>query len=144
MVSEKFHQMGKILSMNRHRADEAFTSFLMILRFPREEDIHMLFSRKNCERESSTGERMLDAVVMEGTAMGILGRLPEFERRTCEIEPVKNVTKRQYIMRNAKHRQFVDVILASALKIQNRMMFQAPLKPTLWRNHVELKRKFFE
>ena len=116
----------------------------MILRFLREEDMHKLFSCKNCKRESSTGERMLDAVVMDVTAMYILGRQPEFERRTCEIEPVQNAAERQYIMRNAKHCQFVDVILASALKIQNRTVFQAPLKPTLCRNHVELKRKFFE
>ena len=44
----------------------------MKLRFPQKEDIHRMFSCNPFETELSNGERILDGVVMDGTAMGIL------------------------------------------------------------------------
>ncbi len=93
--------------------------------------MHELFSCRNCERNSSNGGRTLDGVVMNGTAMGILGKLPKFERRSREMNPVKPVAKRQYFMCNAKFRHFVDAILVASSTSRNRSEFPVRLKLTL-------------
>ena len=80
MSSAPFHRIRIFPTLNRQRANEVLTSILMKLRFPGKVDMHRLFSCNKCEKELSNGERILDGVVMDGTAMRILGKLPEFDR----------------------------------------------------------------
>ena len=70
--SATFRRIGMVHTLNIQLANGAFTSFFMKLRLPRKEDIHRMFSCNKFETEFSNGERILDAVVMDGTAMGIL------------------------------------------------------------------------
>ena len=72
----------------------------------------------------SDGETILDGVVMDGSAMGILGKLLEFERHEKEIEPVKHVFNRHCVTLEAKLRLFVDVILVSSRSNRDRMTFR--------------------
>ncbi len=95
MASANFHRQGFVPSLDRQRAYESFTSLLMTLRFPRENDMHKLFSFENCEKELSYGDRILEGIGMDGTGVDILGKLPEFVRITCEIEPVRHFADRQ-------------------------------------------------
>ncbi len=132
MASANLHRLGFFPSYNRQRTNEALNSFLMTLRFLQENDMDKLFSCENCEKKLPNGDIILDGIVTDGTAEGILGKLPEFERITCEIDPVRQVPDRQYIMRNAKYRNFVDAILIAARVNQMRLLFQVLLRPTLW------------
>ena len=50
VASAEFHRIGFFSSLNRQRANEAFTSFLMTLRLPRENNKHQLFSCDNCQK----------------------------------------------------------------------------------------------
>ncbi len=84
--------------------------------------MHKLLSYNNCENIKSA-RRILDGIVIDATAISILGKLPKFRRHTWEIEPVKNATERQCIMGNARNSQFVDIILYSILGNQNCMAF---------------------
>ena len=51
---------------------------------------------------------------MDGTAMGILGKLPEFVRVKSIFSRLQNLSNKQYIMRTPRLRHFVDSIMTSA------------------------------
>ena len=51
---------------------------------------------------------------MDGSAIGILGKSPNFEQNTSQLRAVSNVPDRQYITRMPKSHQFVDLIMISA------------------------------
>ena len=109
-TSAKFHRIGSETTLNRQRGNEAFSAFLMTLEFPNEADMDNLFSCDTCEKLLPNGEMQMDGVVMDGTAMGILGTLPTFVRPNSVLLPVSSVADRQYIMRSPKLRQFVESI----------------------------------
>lgn len=69
MTSTKLHRIGTQPTLNRQRANKAFPSSLMTLRFPHEMDMPKLFSCKECEKEFSEGETILDGVKMDGTQL---------------------------------------------------------------------------
>ena len=77
--------MGAPQSLNRQTANEAFSRFLTILRFPKEEDLNSLFSCGKCEMEGACEGGTMDPVVMDGTALGILGTLTEFEHTSLTV-----------------------------------------------------------
>ena len=58
----------------------------------------------------------MDDVVMDGSAVGILGKLSDFKRKNDFIKCVLNVSDRQYIMRAPKSRLLIDSIKFSSKK----------------------------
>ena len=83
--------IGNPPTISRQKYIDAFTSFLMTLRFPKSQDYSELFSCKNCEVNLPNAETRFDGVVMDGTAVRILGNLPSFQRDKRTIFPVGSV-----------------------------------------------------
>ena len=71
--------------VNRQRGNEAFSKFLLLLELPSEEALNDLFSCRKCEVRDEHGNTRMEAVVMDGTALGILGSLPKFQRATSTV-----------------------------------------------------------
>jgi len=142
-ASATFHRLGREPSISRQNANEAFSEFLLKLRFPREEDLHQLFSCATCEKETLDGQKRMDGIVMDGTALGILGTLPNFNRAINVVEAVQRVPKRQYIMPTPIYRGFVDSILSSAMRAHGAVAFTVDLKKALWDKRNTLIPLFF-
>jgi len=142
--SASFHRLGREIDANRQRGNEAFSAFLKTLKFPQDDDLYSLFSCKKCEREPRSESRDLAAIVMDGTALGILGTLPTFNRETRIISPVPRIPDKQYIMRKPKLRAFVDAILTSAKGAGGLEYFNVPLKLSIWRKKSELESQIFQ
>ncbi len=77
-ASASLQKLGIESKVGRRRGNEAFSAFLKTLKFVKEEHLHDLFSCRNFEKNSGAGTREIDGVVMDGTALGILGKLPTF------------------------------------------------------------------
>ena len=74
------------------------------------------------------GEEELDAVVMDGTATGILDNLPKIERWTKLVPGIiSRSATRQYIMPTPKNRAFIECVLVSALRNIESEKFNASL-----------------
>lgn len=142
--SASIHRIGREMDINRQRGNEAFSAFLKTLRFPKDEDLYSLFSCTKCERDPSSGTRELDAVVMDGTALGILGSLPKFNRQTRTVKAAPRMPDKQYIMRKPKLRGFVDAVLTSAKAGDGLDDFNVALKLPLWRKKDELLSLLFD
>ncbi len=74
------HIIDTAPTINRQSANEALCKFLMLLRFPSGRDFNDLFSCESCTVRDANGNERMEGVVMDGTAMGILGTLPQFQR----------------------------------------------------------------
>lgn len=61
-------------------ANQAFSAFLKCIEYSDEAKHLYLFSCKTCESNDARGRRILRVVVLYGTATGVLGRLPVFDR----------------------------------------------------------------
>ena len=144
MTSASFHRFGSESKFARQRGNEAFTEFLMTLKFPRDQDIFELFSCSKCEQNVGNGFKRMDGVVMDGSAVGILGKLPPFERQVRIMKPTARISDRQYLIRVPKHRKFVDVLPTSAKNVDRSGSFYVPLRQGLWDNRDELARTFFD
>ena len=94
--------VGGQSSLIRHTTNEAFCKYLMILLFPNNEDLSDLFSCSSCTLQEENGSKIMEGVVMDGTALGILGRLPSFQRIICTVPIAKRIAVEQYIMRTPK------------------------------------------
>ncbi len=101
-------------ALNRQTTKEAFCKFLMALRFPNNEDVCNLYGCTNCEKREEEDIKRMDAIVLDGTAMSILGKLPPFDRQTSTAHAAERVAIEQYIIRTPKKRAFVDGIFSSA------------------------------
>ncbi len=122
---------------------EAFSGFLTILRFPKEEDLNSLFSCWKCEMEGACESGTMYAVVMDGTTLGILGTLPEFERSSLTVPAVQRIPRLQYIMKVPRARGFIDDLLLSARSGIEEVEFSVALKRKLHPHQTALIRKFF-
>ena len=78
--SAEMMHIGNPPTISRQICKEYFTSFLMRLRFPESQGMSELFSSRNCKVTLPNGEARFDGVVMDGTAVLILGNLPSFQR----------------------------------------------------------------
>ena len=72
--------------------------------------IYMNFSCPNCEKRDTDGNRYFDGIDIDGTAHGILRTLPNFLRHAWVIPGVTRVPYRQYLIRDAKIRSFLDFV----------------------------------
>lgn len=86
--TSKLHYIGESLEFPRQRANRALSKFFLTLSFPRDEVLNHLFSYSECESSTTRREKMLEAVVMDGNALGILSSLPYFERISSVVPPV--------------------------------------------------------
>ncbi len=75
---------------------------------------------------------------MGGTALGILGTLPEFHRHTKVVSGVLQIPNKQYLMRNLKLLAFVDAVLISAKSSGETDGFVLTLKASLCRKKDDL------
>ena len=130
-------RLGMHSNFSRQRGNDAFSAYLKTLRFVEEDYLSNLFSCKKCARNPESENRDLDAVVMNGTALGILGTVPQFERHTKVLSAVPGISDRQYKMRNPKLRAFLDAVFRSARNAGTRNRFHLSVKPSLWRKRHE-------
>ena len=70
------------------RGNEAFEKFILDLHVLLEENLSSLFSRDKCESTQVDGTKRLGAVIMDSTAVRILGTLPDFELVTSYFSRV--------------------------------------------------------
>lgn len=131
--SSKLHSVGESLEFSRQRANEALSKFLTTLRFPRDEYLNNLFSCSTCERPTSRGEKRLEAVVMDGTALGILPSLPDSERIRAVFPVVRRISEHQYMIQSPTDRLFIDCIAVSSRKSSYDTIFEADLKSKFWK-----------
>ena len=76
LKSARYHRLGSVSLFARQRGNEAFTSFLMTLLFSNDGDIFSLLTCSECESTLEYGWRRMDGILMDGSAIGILGRVP--------------------------------------------------------------------
>ena len=97
-TTASLHRLAIETIRKRQRANGAFTFLLMNLTLLIQDDVHSLFSCTKCERRMPDGTKRLDGIVMDRTAMGILGKLPNYERVKNKLFPSRNMAVRQYLM----------------------------------------------
>ena len=86
----------------------------MLLRFPDSRDLNDLFSCSSCGTSEVRGVQCMKALMLDGAALGVLGKLPVFDRVSTVRPAVNRIPKQQYIMKNPTYMAFVDGILISA------------------------------
>lgn len=107
-------RLGGALSCNRRQASIVFGYFLRSLSYPEDRDVASLFHCSQCEIIGPDGIKTMRAIVLDGTAIGILGDLPNVERRTLTIHPVKNSGGSQFVIKYASLRNYIDYFLCTA------------------------------
>ena len=132
------------LNFSRQRGNDAFSAYLKTLRFAEEDYLSNLFSCKNCAQNPESENRDLDAVEMDGTALGILGTIPQFQKHKKVVLAVSRISDRHYIMRNPKLRAFLDSVFRSARNAGTHNRFHVSVKPLFWRERHELISKLFD
>ena len=103
-----FRQGNFVLRCNRRAANGAFSLFLRLIEYPLATKLSKIFSCTSCERKDENGKIKMRAVVMDGTATGILGELPSFERPKMHISAAKNTSKSQYLVPNCNVRRYMS------------------------------------
>lgn len=86
--SSAFHCIGHEFELNRQPGNDSCYAFINTLQFPSDDDLYALFSFSIFENRNREGDKLTDGVVMDGTALGISGILPEFCRSTSLVRPV--------------------------------------------------------
>ena len=104
----------------------------MTLAFPNDEDSYDLFSSSKCERTLRDGTKRMAGAAMDGSAVGILGKLPNFKQIIHQINIVLCIGNPQYVMRTSKSRRSIECILVSAPNCDNFGCFVVPLMKGLW------------
>ncbi len=112
--SSSVHRIGSSEIVSSQLSNESFTLFIKTLKFPNHKNLIELFFCFVCEKRDDHGNRYIDGVVMDVTALGILGTLPTFERHTEVVSSVPLIPEKQFIMREPKLCSVVDAILVSA------------------------------
>ena len=134
-TTAEFHIIESAPSVNRQTGNEAFCRFLMLLRFPNSSDFTELFACNESTNRDLPGKGRMNAVVMYGTALGILGKLLSFEWKSSIFPAVSRIPRHQYIMRTPKNHAFVDGICLSARK----NVMESKFNPALHRKFNSIK-----
>ena len=130
-ISAQLNTIDKPTCVLRRMGNVAFTSFLRLLRFSDVSILKSIFSCKSCTGTNEANLRHWSAVVMDGTATGILGKLPKFQRPTVVMAPIKNASSKQYIMPTAPHRDFLDHLLMVGKKNEGKNEFPLDFPPKM-------------
>ena len=88
----------------RQHGNEAVSVFIMTLRFPKNEFILASFHALNMSKSYRKGQKRMDAVVMDCTSIGILGKLPDFKRITTHLSTISRVPDHAYAYASKIHR----------------------------------------
>ena len=89
---------GEPSVINRQRCNEVLNNFMITLCFP-DDDLPKLFSCTKCERVLESGTRKLEGALMDGTAAGILGQSPHFDRcKYLVSHPGRSVPEHQELI----------------------------------------------
>ena len=86
---------------------------------------------------------MIKGVVMDRTALGILGALPKFSRHAQFVNPVKGVPDKQNIVRHPKFYASIDSVLVSPRDQGEENNFFVSLRATLRRAEDGLYSQLF-
>ena len=74
----------------------------------------------------------MDCVVMDGTAAGILGELPQFDRICHSVLPYDAHAAKQYVIQPAHQRRFLDSVFRAALRDIASDTFELSLEGAEW------------
>jgi len=113
-TSASLVRSGTPLTCHRKIANTCFTRFLSKLVFTSPSLLAQTFSCSTCEEVSKDGSKTIDAVVIDGTAVGILAALPRFERPTALVPRVNRSTSHQYMLRTPAVRRVLESIYRTA------------------------------
>ncbi len=130
---------------SRRSSNTAFSKFLSILVFPPESALSSIFTCSTCERRENDGERILDPVVIDGTAVGILGILPNYRRICATVPRVTKCIPQLYLMRTPATRRFLDDLFIAAAKTlrQRHLRYLYMVMPKIlvsWSSYSEKRR----
>ncbi len=137
-TTASFHRLGTDNYATRQLSNEAFTSYLKLLAFASETELHELFYCTECETTDENGDKSLSEVVIDGTALGILETLPQFERNTEVVTAVPLVPDKQHLMPELKLRSFIDSVLVTSKLADENGNFNVSLRLSVWRNRQSL------
>ncbi len=129
-----------LLLLQRRMASNAFELYLRLVQFPSSDILQKLFSCGTCQMKTSDGHQRWEAVVMDGTATGILKKFLSFERPTHIMSPMKDVSFMQLILRTEVQRYFLDAIFISAKRHEEKNEFIADYPKSVLRHANELIR----
>ncbi len=103
-------RIGGELTTRRRSSSTCFAGFLRTLTVPKGAKTATLFTCSKCE----DADGRLSAIVMDGTATGILGKLPNFDRPSTVIPSCRGPSVSQFILSRAKVRRFLESFCSSA------------------------------
>ena len=103
--------------MHRRIAADCFTAFLSLLEFPSDDALADLFSSATCETEEKNCERCLDAVVMDGTAVGVLKKLPKFNRVFQLVPLVNRCARKKFMLRTPMVRRLAESMFQEGARV---------------------------
>lgn len=115
-ISSLFERSQLPSKCHRRLGASAFAKFLKTLEFPTEKVLFQLFSCETCEKKQDDGTRRLDAVVMDGTAVGVLKRLPKFDRLHQLVPRVDKCTRKQFLIDTPQVQSLVDSIFRNSAR----------------------------
>lgn len=118
---------GLPLLCTRRTTSDAFSLFLRIVEYPRNEVLGKVFRCSTCESIDADGNRKMEGLVMDGTATGILGRLPLFKRPSHHILGASNTSPQQHIIRSRDVRKYFAAFFKAAKKSGGNVNFTVPL-----------------
>lgn len=121
--SAKFGRDKLPKKCHRRLGASCFSAYLITLRLSSDEQAAKLFSCVSCEKSTSPqGEEdskkgRLDAVVMDGTAVGILKKLPTFIRPMQTVPLVEKCNREQFLLHTASLQNWLDIVFAAAARV---------------------------
>ena len=88
----------------------------MLLRLLIRSDFNDFFYCESCTVIDTSGDERMEGVVIDGTALGILRALAQFERVSLTIPPAPHISKKQNLIRTPRNRASADGILVLPTK----------------------------
>ena len=129
--------------LKRRMGNVSFNTLLRTLRFSKASNLFDLFLYRTCKTNTSAGISRWKGVVIDGTATGILSRLPKFHRPSLVIRRMRGNTSEQYLMSPPLLWEFTDSIFKSAKKNEGRPFFEVETSPVMNKNLQILVETFF-
>ena len=140
----KMHpQTRNMLRPNRRSENDALGGFLRSLDINCNSALRSLFHCSKCEVQTQGHTRQLRAVVLDGTATGVLGELPEYRRDSIEFPLATNETKGQFILR-LTNRSFISALICGCRRNSLRESFDMELSGDRARKRTIIVRELFD
>lgn len=126
--SSEFIRHGRPSMCKRRASNMCFSLYVKKLVFPSEKDLSSLFSCTKCEKVTETGDKKMKAIVIDGTAVGILANLKGFHRPHAMVERVPpNVMVLQNMLHVPAVRLVVDEMFSIGIRNANNPHFMMQL-----------------